>query len=237
MVNILVCDDDKVFAKELTNKIKNSITFGRFGDFNIQVLPFSDAEAAIRFCAEQEVHIAFLDIDMPVIDGYDIAGVLKEKKACKIIFVSGFDQYVYKSFQFRPFWFIRKVQADEILPKVLDAALEELLCENDYLTLGSRYFNCKLFYSNILYVQSGKNNVLIRTQDKKEYEYRCSINEIEGNWRKYGFVRVRSSHLVNIKYVMYFQSNEVEMEDGTRISVSRKYLSSFREAYFRKMRK
>lgn len=57
----------------------------------------------------QAFDLLFLDIEMQELNGFELAAKIQETAPdILIIFVSAYESYVYKSFEFRPFRFIPK---------------------------------------------------------------------------------------------------------------------------------
>jgi two-component SAPR family response regulator len=73
------------------------------------IYPFSGAGALINYMDSTYFDVIFLDIDMPEITGFDAAKKVKEiSPESKIIFVTSKHDLVYNSFEYQPFYFIRK---------------------------------------------------------------------------------------------------------------------------------
>lgn len=164
MLTILICDDEKLFAESLCIKLRDIIAKGKYCDFQYDIIVSSNSTLAIDYCINNTVDIAFLDIDMPGINGFDMATVLNERqKNTKLIFVSNFDHFVYTSLKFKPFRFIRKSVIDKELKEAFDSALSEIFIDNGFLILSNKYLNEKVLYSNIMYIESKGNYVEITT--------------------------------------------------------------------------
>ena len=59
---------------------------------------FQSGEAALSWAREQPVDVAFLDIEMPVMNGIELARRLKEvDENIRIIFVTAFEQYALQA--------------------------------------------------------------------------------------------------------------------------------------------
>ncbi len=70
---------------------------------------FSDSRQAYEWAKEHPVDVAFLDIEMPHMDGIQLAGKLKElnRRTC-IIFVTAYEQYALKAMGTRPAGYLLK---------------------------------------------------------------------------------------------------------------------------------
>lgn len=70
---------------------------------------FSDSRQAYKLAKEHPVDVAFLNIEMPHMDGIELAKKLKEisRKTC-IIFVTAYEQYALKAMNARPAGYLLK---------------------------------------------------------------------------------------------------------------------------------
>lgn len=103
MYNILVVDDDK----EIVNAIE--IYLSKEG---YHILKAYDGEEAFNIIEDNEIHLMILDVMMPKMNGIDLAGRVRQKRATPIIMLSaksedydkinglnvGADDYVTKPF-------------------------------------------------------------------------------------------------------------------------------------------
>lgn len=238
MINILICDDNKEFLSQIEKNISNIISDSSFSDFDFKVTAFDNPKSALEFCSLHKVDIAFLDIDMPEIGGFDIAEVIHSKNNdTLIIFVTNFENYVFSSLRYRPLRFIRKSHLDTELNEAMEAALHELVCKNKYLELGNKYSNDKIFFSDILYFESKKNYAEIVCNDGKRYMYRSTLTELENNLKHYDFMRVHAGFLVNMKHINRIFKNTVIMSNNEEISVSKRLSAEVHKTYSEYLRK
>ena len=64
---------------------------------------------------------------MQELNGFELAAKIQETAPdILIIFVSAYESYVYKSFEFRPFRFIPKQQMESMITQALEAAFRKL---------------------------------------------------------------------------------------------------------------
>ena len=232
MVNILICDDNEVFLSTIQRKIKEIISLGKFGDIDCDIQCFSNVNIALNYCDEQKPDIAFLDIDMPELSGFDIADTIHEQNSNAIvIFVTDYDNYVYSSFKHKPFRFIRKEYINTELPEALNSALNDLVSQQQFITLGNKDFNKKIFASNIIYFESRKNYVEIICFDGNRYTYRSTISDLEQQFAPYFFVKIHAAYIVNMKYIQKIDKNEIELCNGEKINISQKHYSQVHKAF------
>ena len=117
MIKVAFCDDETKILEDLSVKIKKE-----FEKINCEIDLYT-TENSIRlleYLKSCTVDILFLDIDMPTISGMDIAeALLNSKIKTLLVFVTGQDALVYKSFKYHPFGFIRKAFFDDEIDRVV----------------------------------------------------------------------------------------------------------------------
>lgn len=238
MVNIIICDDNKMFLSKIQEQIKSEIAIGKFGDIEYNINAFSSVNIAMNYCIEQNPDIAFLDIDMPESSGFDIADMIHSRNNNAIvIFVTDYDNYVYNSFKHRPFRFIRKEYIRIELPEALSSALNDLLSQQQFITLGNKDFNKKIFAADIMYFESKKNYVEIVCFDGNTYTYRSTLYNLEQQFTSYFFVKVHAAYVVNMKYIKKIDKNEIELYNGKKINISQKNYSQVHKAFAEYLRR
>lgn len=82
---------------------------------------FSDSLEALAWAGSHPIDAAFLDIEMPRLNGIELARKLKEinRKIC-IIFVTAYDTYALDSFEVRPTGYLLKPYLREDIEKELE---------------------------------------------------------------------------------------------------------------------
>lgn len=96
------------------------------------------------------------------------------------------------------------------------------------LSIGNSY---KFFYpEDIVYCKSEGNYTKVFFQDGKSTTTAKKMKDLELVLPESIFVRVHHSYIINLMYVSKFHNEEIkeiEMQDGSRISVSRRKKSVF----------
>ena len=136
MLTIAVCDDNPQFARQLTARLRElcAHVLPERADCRITAA-FSSGEEVLRYLRDSSIHVLFLDIDMPSMGGFELASRLKEAAPdTLVIFVSAYDDFVYSSFEYAPFRFLRKSHLEEELPVTLQKVVEKCLMDSETLT-------------------------------------------------------------------------------------------------------
>lgn len=92
VMNVLAVDDETGALTALTQKIRAALP-------DAQLDAFIHPEEALAYAKNNLCDVAFLDIDMPQMDGIKLASLLKEKNPrINIIFVTAYSQYGMDAF-------------------------------------------------------------------------------------------------------------------------------------------
>lgn len=237
MINVVLCDDKEEYSLMISEQIKSVIADSRYAKEDVRITVFRDSVETMKYCLQNEVHILLLDIDMPVMTGFDVANVIRENNdEIKIIFVSALENLVYTSFRYQPFRFIRKEMLSKELSEAILSAMKELLYKEMYLTVTGKTESRKIFYSEICLIESRANYVEIVTVNGEKIKYRTTMSDLAKQLGEYGFIRIHAGYLVSMKKIKFFKNDTVEMAGGKILKVSRKYYGEARDAFHRYLR-
>lgn len=85
------------------------------------VKAFSSCSAALAYAEEEEIDVAFLDINMRGMGGLELAKKITEAQpACKIVFCTGYGEYAVEAFQLHASGYLMKPITAEGVQRELD---------------------------------------------------------------------------------------------------------------------
>ena len=88
---------------------------------------FTEAQAALEWLRENPVDIAFLDINMPDMDGITLAARIKEiHPNAAIVFLTAHKQYAYEAMSVRPSGYLLKPLTREALVEEVEYAMHRI---------------------------------------------------------------------------------------------------------------
>ena len=106
-MNLLLVDDEKLALEALKKAVLGVLP-------ESEVHPFQKARMALEYAEDNKIDIAFLDIDMPVISGLEMAKKLQEiYPNINIIFVTGFSEYALDAFNVYASGYLTKPVTEE----------------------------------------------------------------------------------------------------------------------------
>lgn len=227
MINIAFCDDNE----DILNTIKGIVKeiHKDIGEVNYS---YYISPSALREDYNAEAFDAvFLDIQMPETDGMELADELrKNNRYVYISFLTNRDDLVFKSFEYQPFAFIRKEVVDEELPgvlrRLLDRLHEDMVFCDPFITDSGE----KILAGRIQYIESYKHYLKV-FHNNTMTQVRGRISDVEGLLKSYGFIRVHSGFLVNVKYIYSFSKTEIIMDNQHHIPIGRKWKEEAMKQY------
>ena len=97
---------------------------------------------AIQFLKEKQVDLIFLDIHMPGIDGFDVLDNVPEERWPFVVFITAFDDYAVKAFEYHALDYILKPFSDERFFQML-GRVKQSIYSNRTLEQSKKYEKLK----------------------------------------------------------------------------------------------
>lgn len=205
----LIVDDDKA-ARSILEK------FLEINDKVNIVASVSETASAFDVVENNTIDVIFLDINMPIEDGIEFASKLRVLNyKTHIVFTTAYENYAVSAFNIKPVDFLVKPfglnDIFNVVSKIENVIKEEEKELNEDKIWGNKIpdkLKFKTFkgYSflnpdDIVFIKVvGANTDLILNNGKKERIFSL-LNEIYDDIKKFGFLRINRSVIVNLKYV------------------------------------
>lgn len=122
-MNLLIADDENLELKVLEKTVKK-----HFVD-ELEIFIAGNGRKASQICDEVKPDIALLDIEMPGMNGIELAKYIKEKYAnCIIIFITAYDRFDYaiEAMHIKAFDYLLKPWKEERLFELINLAMENV---------------------------------------------------------------------------------------------------------------
>lgn len=114
----IIVDDEQMAIENLKMKLSSDARITQICDFRYP-------DKALEYMMENSADIAFLDINMPVMDGLTLAKKLKEiSPECSIVFVTGYSEYSVEAYKLHVSGYLMKPASAEDIRNEIDFALE-----------------------------------------------------------------------------------------------------------------
>jgi two-component system LytT family response regulator len=219
MIRCIVIDDEPLAVK-LVKEYITRVSFLELAN------TFTDAIEARKFLEKEKIDLLFLDIQMPDMNGFavlELSGKEVLSRIPAIIFVTAFDQYALKAFEFHALDYLLKPFDRERFRDALERArtqidnrkngggsdarilglLEKITSEREYLEWVTIKKDERIVLhkvSDIHWIEAQGNYVSLKFE-KESHLLRETMDKMESQLDPRNFIRVHRSTIVNINQV------------------------------------
>lgn len=222
MIELIICDDDAMSLNQTRQFLTDMM---HQWNEEIEIMTYTDSDSLMkRIQSENEqTDILLLDIDMPNRSGMEIAKLIRdEDRDIIVIFLTAHEEFVYMSFQYAPFRYIRKEYMKEELPSAMKAAVAKLSAQQSFsVCLRTQEGEVSVKIADITHFQMENRRVCVYTAQggtymiwKKLKELKAEIDAKDGS-----FVYVHSGCVVNLRYVRTRRSGMVVLDGAREIEI------------------
>lgn len=227
-MNIFICDDEKRIADALSFRIKEKLS-------DCQISTYYKGRDLWEALCLNSCDVVFLDIDMPDLNGLDIAAKIEKlPKKPLLVFVTSHDELVYDSLKFHPFGFVRKDYLEIELDDMLRDCMKMIETQQTFFCFRTTKGNIKIDLEKILYMESDGNYLKLFTNDE-QYKFRDTLAAVEKAIGEKGFIRIHKGFLVNQAAVKVLGREEATLINGVKIPIGRNYADAVKRTLLRYM--
>jgi DNA-binding LytR/AlgR family response regulator len=226
MMRCLIIDDEPL-ARELLESY-----LGRIAELKL-IKSCGNALEAFSLLQEKSIDLIFLDIEMPQITGIELLRSLKHKP--RVILTTAYREYAFEAYDLdvvdyllKPVTFerflrgigkIKQLKQYDIPGEVTIPVNSSF--EDAYLYLKENREMVKVFLKDILYIESLRDYVRVKTQTSEIITYQ-KISYLEQKLPQNKFLRIHRSFMIAIDRVISFTPSSVRI-NSMDIPIGRNY--------------
>ena len=233
MIKIAICDDEANIRAYLSSLI-------RAQDCPCEITEYASADDCLA--DTQKIDLLFLDIELAPsdsgLDGMALARKIRERATVTqpvIIFVTGYERYVFDAFDVGAFQYLLKPVDEEKFAQVFARAVAQIGTAKEkpgrVLTLQSANTSKTVPLDSIYYIESSNHKVELHLKDG-EFACYAKIGDLELELQEQ-FFRIHKGYLVNLSYVDGYSKTEVTLTNGEKLLLSKYKYQDFVKAYLR----
>jgi len=202
---------------------------------------YNHPSKATAFLSSNEIDLLFLDIDMPILNGFELLDQLQPVNF-HIIFTTAYDQYAVKAFKYSAYDYLLKPIDENELASAVERLTGKKQPDNSQAAHLISVYNSKtstpdrialptsdgvefIETASILRCESDSNYTRVFfVNDQKEFLICKTLKDIEGILGSELFLRVHNSHLINkkqVKKLVKADGGYLIMNDGAEIPLAR----------------
>jgi DNA-binding LytR/AlgR family response regulator len=233
-IRCIAVDDEPLALRLVT-------TFVEQTPFLELVNSYSNAIDALAAIERDHIQLLFLDIQMPDLNGMELARVLAaSNKPPRIVFTTAFNHfaiegykvdaldYLLKPFNYEEFLRVA-TKAKHYFESGIQSSPTVTPAEEDFLFVKADYKMLRVDFNNITFIESVKDYLKIHLADRaKPLMTLSSLRSIEEKLPPSRFLRIHRSFIVATDKIDAITKNSVHIGDAT-ITVGEQYKDAFRE--------
>ena len=208
-MNILILEDTNNFVKEFVDTLRNN---NLFSDAHF----FCFEDHFERIDDTKDYQVIFIDVHLSEsINGIDYSIELKKKfPKALIVFVTMNNNFVHKSMELQPFYFIRK----------------DHLENTSFIVINAREKRVRINTSDIIYIEADGHYLKIVTLDG-EYKLKGKIKEFQTQLNNNNIIQVHRSYLINLDFVYDVNTKYIILRNKKEINIGKTYKKKFKNNY------
>ena len=243
MLKAVLIDDDESNLSSLSEKLGKHCP-------HIEIIARCDnAQDGIKAIDGLHPDVVFLDIEMPIMNGFVMLQQLTYKNF-ELIFVTAYDHYAIKAIRYSALdYLVKPVEVEELKAAVLkantnrnnrsaasqvDFLLEHLKKKQPRrITIptaeGLQFINLE----DIVYLEANNNYTYIYLSTQKKFLVSSTLKDFEDILPAVSFLRIHHSNIINKSFVERYirgDGGQVVMRNGIVLDVSKRKKSEFLQA-------
>ena len=229
-MRILLCDDNKVILEQL--RLLVSDYFRENGGQQPELACYGSGEALLG--AETRADIAFLDVEMPGINGIQLGAKLQERNPhVKIFIVTSYPDYLDEAMKFQVFRHLSKpIDKERLFRNLKDAVYQHNMESREFPIVTNEGVFVRRA-EEIVCIEAVQRKVLIHTVDGS-----LQSTQTMEHWRQTltlpCFYMTHRSFIVNMRFVSMIDRDQVRLKyRGQELYayLTRRKYTSFKDTY------
>lgn len=246
-IRVLIVDDEPLARRGIGQLLQTETDFVIAGEA-------SNGREAFDSMEKLAPDLVFLDIQMPLADGFSFVENLASERLPEIVFVTAYDEHAIRAFEAGAIDYVLKPINEERFQKTLERIRRRILAgenhslenkisdllkalkpsENKYLQRISVKENGRIRFLEVEKIDwiSSLGNYVEIYSEREKFVLRETMDGIESKLNPSEFVRIRRSKIVRISRIKELQplfngEYSVVLFDGTELTSSRRYRQNF----------
>lgn len=229
MYTCIAIDDEEYALNDISEYIHS------LGNLKLIRTYTNPVQALNEITSGEKVNLIFMDVDMPGMNGIELAAAIRHKTD-KLIVTTSHSKYAFNAFEvsadqflLKPFPFAKfAATVSKVLSEIPEAAPAETAGKDDFFFVKDKS-NLKLIkirYHDIIAIESLGNYIQIHTSKDKVVAY-LSLNEVSMILKDMDdFVQVQRSFIISKNNIESIDGNVIKMSNDLPITVGGQYKES-----------
>lgn len=234
MLKIAICDDEKYYQQYIKKLVSMEMDLR---EIEYEVDMFDSGERFLELGIEIETYkIIFLDINMNRIDGIDTVKEIRRRTSeMYVVFVTAFITYAIEGYKYDVTRYLVKGEENfkGLLSECIECILQKMNVKSEIMEFCFIEGRKNVKLEKILYIESNLHKVVfwIMEDKLKRYSLYEKLSKVEELVKKYKFIRIHQSYLVNMKHIAVIKNYKVILNNGEELPMSKSKFKLAKEEF------
>ncbi|NJL75335.1 MAG: response regulator [Saprospiraceae bacterium] len=217
MLKTIIIDDEKHATERIERALQKTC------QSQVEIIAiFNSSVEALKALPTLRPDLLFLDVQMPIITGFELLKILNGQLNASVIFVSGYQEYAIKAFQFNATDYILKPDLQGIaqaVQRIIDhrqiyeqpLPLSALIDQVIHIPISLKHEIHLVAVDQIMYCIANNTVTNIYLDNKKVLETTENLGKLAERLNIYHseqFFRIHNSYIVQRKFIESIQKGE-----------------------------
>lgn len=232
-MRVAICDDVLLHREKCAVLLRK---ISRRRNIGIEVLEYDRGEQLLFALEDNKglIDLVYLDISMPGEDGMTIAKKIREKEyGCEIIFFTGHEKLWKEAFFVKALHYIIKEDyTEEEFERIFMLAVDAIKKNEEervVFTCAGEYRNIRI--ADIDYFEVRDHIVTVHFDGDATFDFYTPLSRVEKQLMNKAFIRCHKSYLISKRRVRNIHGNEIIMNNGDVIPISRTYRAKVKQSF------
>lgn len=222
MIKVVIVDDEKYCIEVIETLIKEYFP-------SVEILgTFTSPAEAIPYILKSHPDLIFLDIEMPVMNGFEVIEKLKPYQY-DVVFTTAHDDMAVKAFKYQVSHYLLKPislsDLKDALQRFIDKKQKLQPTEkSNKLTFNTHEGIHLLKEEDILYCEADDSYTIVFLSNGNKLVVSKTLKDIEAQLSSSLFFRVHHSYIANLKCISKYSRGDggsIQLGEGIELPVSR----------------
>lgn len=217
LLKCIIIDDEPLAVSLMENYVRENQSLD-------VIATFLNPIDAIDFLQNNKVDVVFLDIQMPELSGVNFMKIVGNK--VKYVLTTAYAEFAMDGYENNVIDYLLKPISLSRFNKSVEKILERIAIkdrvEKDFIFVKSSGQQHKIFHQDILYIESIKDYVNIKTTEQ-EYIILDTLKSMEEKLPSSHFIRIHKSYILNVHLMKSVAAKSVMLQNGEELPVGDHY--------------
>lgn len=229
---ITICHSDSIFVSKFKKRL-SKVMASLQG--NITFYMFDSGDELLQRLKEIPMDLVFLEAGLTNKNGIDVGTCIRNKlenDRVQIVYILAEKRHMMRLFDTHPLNVLLRPVSYTRIEQVIKVFFRMKGLQVHYFMYQLHGKNMEIACDNILFFSSCARKVTIHSC-YEQIEFYGVLDEIAENLKKYGFLRVHKSYLINYRYISRFEYKQIVLTDQTTVPISQSRRARIHQDYVR----